>query len=147
MNNYDVTSSFTEIVDTEPTQAREVLAQIDPMRSLADRLSALGLDDRAIWSQTDELSYTLIWRFGADGHAKLDWQITVASDGRGRTVLALKLSGRGSEPAARSRTLSSWTLLEELAQAHTRRLARLLDDYANSDSYSVAPAAPLRAVV
>ena len=145
--NPDVTSSFVQIVDADREAAKEVLTQIDPMRSLADRLSALGLDDRAIWSQTDELSYTLIWRFGADGHAKLDWQITVASDGRGRTVLALKLSGRGSEPAARSRTLSNWTLLEELAQAHTRRLARLLDDYANSDSYSVAPAAPLRAVV
>ena len=55
--------------------AREVLAQIDPMRSLADRLSALGLDDRAIWSKTArELAYALVWRFGATGHARLDWR-------------------------------------------------------------------------
>jgi tetratricopeptide (TPR) repeat protein len=46
----------------------------------------------------------------------------------GRTVLTVKLSGRGSDSAARARVLASWTLLEELAQAHTRRLARTLDD-------------------
>jgi allantoate deiminase len=39
-------------------------------------------------------------------------------------VLTVKLSGRGSDSAARARVLASWTLLEELAQAHTRRLAR-----------------------
>ena len=33
--------------------------------------------------------------------------------------------------------LASWTFLEELAEAHTRRLARTLDDYANADDYSV----------
>jgi len=145
---YDVTSSFTQIVDADPGQTREVLAQIDPMRSLADRLSALGLDDRALWCEgSEELSYRLIWRFGADGATALfDWHISVATNGAGRTAVTLELAGRGSDPAARARTLSSWTLLEELAQAHTRRLARTLDDYANADDYSFAPL-PLRAVV
>ena len=138
-----------------------MLGQIDPMRSLADRLSALGLDDRAIWSKTGELDYALVWRF-AEGHARLDWRITVDADGAGRTMLTVKLAARGSDPAARARTLAAWTLLEELAQAHTRRLARTLDDYANADDYSVAvleappasrrrppdkPVARLRAVV
>ena len=146
---YDVSSSFTQIVDAEPGKAREVLAQIDPMRSLADRLSALGLDDRALWCEgSQELSYRLIWRFGADAATALfDWHISVTANGAGRTAVTLELAGRGSDPAARSRTLSSWTLLEELAQAHTRRLARMLDDYANADDYSFAPPLPLRAVV
>jgi hypothetical protein len=146
---YDVSSSFTQIVDAEPATAREVLAQIDPMRSLADRLSALGLDDRALWCEgAEELSYRLIWRFGADGgKALFDWHISVTADGAGRTAVTLELAGRGDNPAARARTLSSWTLLEELAQAHTRRLARTLDDYANADDYSFAPPVSLRAVV
>ena len=51
-----------------------------------------------------------------------------------------KLAGRGSTTDTRGRLLAAWTLLEELAQAHTRRLARALDDYANADDYSVARA-------
>jgi hypothetical protein len=149
MNNYDVSSSFTQIVDADPSMTREVLAQIDPMRSLADRLSALGLDDRALWCEgLDELSYRLIWRFDADGaNALLDWHLSVKPIGTGRTALTLELAGRGNSDAARSRTLASWTLLEELAEAHTNRLARTLDDYANADDYSFAPPLPLRAVV
>jgi hypothetical protein len=149
MNNYDVSSSFTQIVDADPAKTREVLAQINPMRSLADRLSALGLDDRALWCEgADELSYRLIWRFDADGaNALLDWRVSVKPIGTGRTALTLELAGRGSDEAARARTLSSWMLLEELAEAHTHRLARTLDDYANADDYGFAPPLPLRAVV
>jgi hypothetical protein len=147
MTSYDVTSSFVQIVDADRNEAREVLGRINPMRSLADRLSALGLDDHAIWSQTGELSYTLLWRFeSCSEHARFDWNLAVGSDAAGRTMLTVKLSGRGSDSAARARVLASWTLLEELAQAHTRRLARTLDDYANADDYSVAPPL-LRAVV
>lgn len=143
---YDISSSFVQIVEAAPAAAAEVLARIDPMRSLADRLSALGLDDRAVWSDNGELGYSLAWRFGPGSHARLDWQISVHADGRKQTVLTVKLAGRGSDDEARRRTLSAWTLLEELAQAHTRRLARMLDDYANADAYSVAPR-ELRAVV
>jgi hypothetical protein len=147
---YDVTSSFTQIVDTEPGQAREVLAQIEPMRSLADRLSALGLDDRALWCEgSEELSYRLIWRFGVDGaNALLDWRLSVTADGAGRAAVTLELAGRGSDTDARGRVLSSWPLLEELAEAHARRLARALDDYADEDGYEYDFGRPeLRAVV
>ena len=137
MQTYNVTSSFVQHVDADRAYARKVLAQIEPMRSLADRLSALGLDDRAIWSKTGELSYTLVWRF-PEGHARLDWQIEVGRYGNGRTMLTVKLAGRGSTTVTRGRLLAAWTLLEELAQAHTRPLARALDDYANADDYSVA---------
>jgi hypothetical protein len=137
--SYDVTSSFARAVDADCGAVEELLGRIDPMRSLADRLSALGLDDRAIWSQNDERSYTLVWRF-PEGHARLDWQIEVGRYGNGRTTLTVKLAGRGSTTVTRGRLLAAWTLLEELAQAHTRRLARALDDYANADDYSVARA-------
>jgi hypothetical protein len=147
MNPNDVTSSFVQIVDVEARQAREVLTQIDPMRSLADRLSALGLDDRAIWCPgSDELSYRLIWRFADGETARLLWRLSVQTDGAGRTMLTVRLGGRGSNAAARSRMLASWTLLEELADGHTRRLARTLDDYANADEYDVSRPR-LRAVV
>ena len=146
MTAYDVTSSFVHAVDADRDEAREVLAQIEPMRSLADRLSALGLDDRAVWAESSELTYSLVWRFGAEGHARLDWRISVERAAGGRTVLTVKLSARGSNEETAGRVLRSWTLVEELVQAHTRRLARTLDDYANADDYSVAPAR-LRAVV
>ena len=157
MTRNDVTSSFVKIVDVEPEQAREVLARINPMRSLADRLSALGLDDRAMWARgSEELSYQLVWRFGADGgHAKLVWRLAVHTDGAGRTVLSVKLEGRGSDTKARSRMLSSWTFLEELAENHAQRLARTLDDFVDADEFGdgyaiqqePAPLPRLRAVV
>jgi len=145
----DVTSSFVQIVDVDPSQAREVLSSINPMRSLADRLSALGLDDRAMWARgSEELSYQLVWRFGADGgHAKLVWRLSVHTDGAGRTVLGVRLEGRGSDTKARSRMLSSWTFLEELAESHAQRLARTVDDFVNAkedDAYEEQPAARLR---
>ena len=146
MTRNDVTSSFVQIVDVDPSQAHEVLSSINPMRSLADRLSALGLDDRAMWARgSEELSYQLVWRFGADGgHAKLVWRLSVHTDGAGRTVLSVKLEGRGSDTKARSRMLSSWTFLEELAESHAQRLARTVDDFVNAkedDAYEERPAA------
>jgi hypothetical protein len=154
MTRNDVTSSFVQIVDVDPRQAREVLAQINPMRSLADRLSALGLDDRAMWARgSEELSYQLVWRFGADGgHAKLVWRLSVHTDGVGRTVLNVRVDGRGSDTDARTRLLKSWTFLEELAESHAQRLARTLDDFVNAgenDEYrsEQTPARPLLAVV
>ena len=101
MNTYDVTSSFVQTVDADRAEAREVLARIEPMRSLADRLSALGLDDRAIWSETGELAYTLVWRF-AEGHARLDWRITVDADGAGRTMLDRQARSPRQRPRSQS---------------------------------------------
>jgi hypothetical protein len=141
MKPYDVTSSFAQVVDVEPREAREVLTRIHPMRTLADRLSALGLDDRAMWTADgEELTYSLVWRFGNEGgSARFDWHFSVDRNAAGRTVLTVKLGGRGSDPDSRARVLSSWLLLEELAENHARRLARTLDDYANADDYEHEP--------
>lgn len=150
MNSYDVTSSFVQVVDAGPREAREVLTQIDPMRSLADRLSALGLDDRAMWAEgCDELTYRLVWRFGPKGgNAMIDWRFAVSADATGRATLTLKFAARGSDAAARSRVLASWTLLEELAQSHARSLAHTVEEYANEDEFASEWDWPqLRAVV
>jgi len=136
---YDVSSTFVHTIDADQATAQEVLASIDPMRSLADRLSALGLDDRAIWSANGELGYTLIWRFGDDqGHARLDWKLALQPTGAGRTALTVKLGACGSDPAARIRVLRSWLLFEELAQSHAAGLARMIDHYAEEAPEPVA---------
>lgn len=136
---YDVSSTFVHAIDADDGTAREVLASIDPMRSLADRLSALGLDDRAIWSTDSELGYTLIWRFGGDqGHARLDWRLSLESRGADRAALIVRLGARGSNPDARIRVLRAWLLFEELAQSHAVGLARMIDDYAEDAPEPVA---------
>jgi hypothetical protein len=136
---YDVSSTFVHTIDADNGTAQEVLASIDPMRSLADRLSALGLDDRAIWSTDGELGYTLIWRFGGDqGHARLDWRLSLEPGEADRTTLAVRLGARGSDPDARVRVLRSWLLFEELAQSHAAGLARMIDDYAEEAPEPVA---------
>ena len=128
---HDVTATFVQTIDAGRDSAREVLETIDPMRSLADRLSALGLDDRAIWCINGEQAYSLMWRFGADqGHARFDWQLAIESDGADRTTLAVRLAARGSDEGARARVLRSWTLFEQLARGHAAGLARMIEDHA-----------------
>jgi hypothetical protein len=138
---YDVGSTFVHTIDADHATAPQVLATIDPMRSIADRLSALGLDDRAIWSANGDLGYTLIWRFGdGRGHARLDWRLTVEQGEAGRTTLIVRLGGRGSDPDARVRLLRSWLLFEELAEGHADGLARTVRDHAEDASQpSAAP--------
>jgi hypothetical protein len=144
--NYDVTSTFVNTIDVDPDEAHEVLASIDPMRTLADRLSALGLDDRAIWSRAGALEHRLIWRFGPGrGHVRIDWQIVAERNSRGGTVLTTKVRGHGSDAEARKRVLGGWLLVEEMARAHARRLAGMLEDYAEEDASAVPR--PLRLVV
>ena len=143
---YDVSSTFVHTIDTDQATAQEVLASTDPMRSLADRLSALGLDDRAIWSPNGERGYTLIWRFGGDqGHARLDWQLALQPTGAGRTALTVRLGARGSDPDARIRVLRSWLLFEQLAESHAAGLARMIGEYAE-DALQPAAAPQLVAV-
>jgi hypothetical protein len=136
---YDVSSTFVHTIDADHGTAQEVLAGIDAMRSLADRLSALGLDDRAIWSANGELGYSLIWRFGDDqGHARLDWQLALQPTGAGRTALTVRLGARGSDSDARIRVLRAWLLFEQLAESHAAGLARMIGDHAEDAVQPVA---------
>ena len=139
---YDVTSTFVHKIDADSETAQEVLATIDPMRSLVDRLMALGLDDRVIWSRTGTATYSLIWRFGPDaGHARIDWKLAVETDGTGRPMLSVQVGGRGSDADARVRVLRSWLLVEELSKSHAGRLAQMVEDYAE-EGYEEPAAAP-----
>jgi hypothetical protein len=136
---YDVTSTFVQAIDADPGTTEHVLATTDPMRSLVDRLMALGLDDRAIWS-TGGQTHSLIWRFGPDaGHARVDWTLTVEADGAGRTMLSLQVGARGSDPDARARVLRAWLLVEELSRGHAGRVARMVEDYAEEDDLVANP--------
>jgi hypothetical protein len=140
--SYDVTSTFVQTIDADPDTAKEVLATIDPMRSVVDRLMALGLDDRVIWSRTGTETYSLIWRFGPDaGHARIDWKLAVETDGSERPMLSLRVGGRGSDPDARVRVLRAWLLVDELSKGHAARLAQMVEDYEDED-YQEPSAAP-----
>jgi hypothetical protein len=140
--SYDVTSTFVQTIDADPGTAQEVLATIDPMRSLVDRLAALGLEDRVIWSRTGAETYSLVWRFGPDaGHARIDWKLAVETDGSGRPMLSLQVAGRGSDPDARLRVLRAWLLVEELSRVHAGRLAQMVEDFDEED-YAEPAAAP-----
>jgi hypothetical protein len=148
---YDVTSTFVHTIDADSETAQEVLATIDPMRSLVDRLMALGLDDRVIWSRTGTETYSLIWRFGPDaGHARVDWKLAVETDGSGRPMLSIQVGGRGSDPDARVRVLRSWLLVEKLSKSHAGRLAQMVKNYAEEEydepMTTTAPAPRLVAV-
>jgi hypothetical protein len=136
---YDVTSTFVQKIDADPDAAEEVLATIDPMRPLVDRLMAFGLDDRAIWS-TGGQTHSLIWRFGPDaGHARFDWKVAVETDGAGSTMLSLQVGARGSDADARARVLRAWLLVEELTKSHGGRLARMIGDYEEEPAAAPAP--------
>lgn len=140
--SYDVTSTFVQTIDADPDTAKEVLATIDPMRSVVDRLMALGLDDRVIWSRTGADTHSLIWRFGPDaGHARIDWKLAVEADGSGRSMLALNVGGRGSDPDARVRVLRAWLLVEELSKGHAGRLAQMVEEYEDEDEDYEGPVA------
>jgi hypothetical protein len=155
---HDVTSTFVQTIDIDRGEAYERLSRIDPMRSLANRLSALGVDDRAIWAKCPqalglvgadgrrELRFSLIWRFDRNGrHATLSWRVRVDEDGWGGSLVSLRLQARGSDAEARRRLLASWPLVETIAHQHARGLRRAVEGYAEESFEAEAPR--LRAVV
>ena len=140
----DITSTFAHTIDVDRDTAEGLLTRVLPMRSLVDSLAALGLDDRAIWTQsceangTDsgrrELLFTLVWRFNGRGsHAILGSGVRVDEDAVGRSVLAVTITGRGSDSGARERVLAAWPIVEEIARGHFRRLGRSIEQWADDD--------------
>ncbi len=51
---YDVTSTYCGTVHADRGAAYGALMRLDPMRSLSNRLSALGIGDRAIWAESSQ---------------------------------------------------------------------------------------------
>jgi hypothetical protein len=120
-----------------------MLLAIDPVSSLATQLSALGLDDRAVWGELSEatgltdgdgeraLGFSLLWRFGPSGQtARIGWRIQLSRDGIGRTLLSIAIRAQASDPEAGQRITAAWPIVETITREHARGLRRALDEYA-----------------
>ena len=138
---HDLTSTYVATIDAGIGAASEALRTIDPMASLAARLSALGVDDRAVWARAASgagdaggasgLGFALLWRFGPSGQtARVAWQIRLSEDGVGRTVLSVGIRARASDHEARSRIAAAWPIVETIALAHARGLHGACEEYA-----------------
>ena len=126
------TSTYAATIDAPIDAAYEALVRIDPPASLAARLSALGVDDRAVWSESsaigeNELGFSLCWRFRPGQTALLRWQIAVDRDGAGRTTLAVTLRASAADDEAGRRIASAWPIVETIALEHAKSLRRAVD--------------------
>jgi hypothetical protein len=134
-----LTSTYVATIDVDIDAACEALRGHDLGSSLSTRLSALGVDDRAVWVDPSQASglrdadgaFILLWRFGPPGQtARIAWQIRLSEDGVGRTVLSIGIRARASDEEARKRITAAWPIVETIALAHARGLRRAVDEYA-----------------
>lgn len=150
-SKHDITSTFVGVIDAPADAAYRAVVRLDPMDSITTRLSALGLEDHAVWAESSdasgllevagrrELRFDLVWRFDVGLHARLTWRVRLDEDGSGRTLLSMTLAGRGNDPPSRDRLLASWPLIETLVAAQSRSLRRAVDDYLEELVESEAP--------
>jgi hypothetical protein len=140
--DYRPSSTYVATIDAGIEEAYEALRRIDPMRSLARRLSALGVDDRALWAESSEatgltdadgareLGFALLWRFGPPGQtARIGWRVRLSEDGAGRTVLGIVVRGRASNGEAGERVAAGWPIVEAIALQHAKALRRAVDEH------------------
>jgi hypothetical protein len=150
--DYQLSSTYVATIDAGIEEAYEAFLQIDPMGSLATRLSALGVDDRAIWAESSEatgltdtdgareLGFSLLWRFGPPGQtARIGWRVRLDEDGVGRTVLSIVIRGRASDGEAGKRIVAGWPLVETIALQHAKSLRRAVDEYTDDRFEAEAP--------
>jgi hypothetical protein len=139
---HHLTSTCVATIDAGIEAGYEAFLAIDPMSSLAKRLSALGVDDRAIWAESSEatgltdadgareLGFSLLWRFGPPGQtARIGWRVRLDEDGAGRTVLTITVRGRASDGEAGKRIVAGWPIVETIALEHAKSLRRAVDEY------------------
>lgn len=146
------TATYAGPVDAALDVAYDALLAVGPMASLATRLSALGLDDRAVWSGPSAdagargLGFCLLWRLGpGSGTAKIVWRAGLTLDGEGRTVLAVTVEATASDTEADERIAAAWPLVETIALAHARAVRRAVDERAGDVVETVPYARPLAA--
>jgi hypothetical protein len=142
----NLTSTYIATIDADIETTNDALLAVDPVSSLATRLAALGLDDRAVWvesakiSLTDthraaELGFSLLWRFGPAGQiAKITWRIRLSEDGLSRTVLLIAIRAQASDDTAGWRITAGWPIVETITLEHARSLRRALNEYAADPS-------------
>jgi hypothetical protein len=152
--DHHLTSTYVATVDADVETAYEAFLAIDPMSSLAGRLSALGVDDRAVWAESSEatgltdadgaheLGFSLLWRFGPPGQtARIGWRVRLDEDGVGRTLLTIAVRARASDGEAGRRIVAGWPIVETIALEHAKSLRRAVDEYADD---RLAAERPLR---
>jgi hypothetical protein len=148
--DYQLSSTYVATIDAGIEEAYEAFQQIDPMRSLAMRLSALGVDDRALWAESSEatgltdadgaheLGFSLLWRFGPPGQtARIGWRVRLSEDGVGRTMLSIAVRARASNGEAGERVVAGWPIVETIALQHAKSLRRAVDEY-TADPFEAA---------
>jgi hypothetical protein len=149
---YDVTTTYCGTVHADRDAAYGALMRLDPMRSLSNHLSALGVGDRAIWAGSSqalgleasdgrrELLFGLVWRFGQGAqHAKLTWRVQLDTGARGETHVSVSVRAQGSDAEARNRVLASWPLVESIALQHAKGLRRAIEDHVDEGSELARP--------
>jgi hypothetical protein len=142
-NGSHLTSTYIATLDAGFDASCEALHATDPMSLLATRLSALGLDDRAVWAESSEttgladtcggpeLGFSVLWRFGPPGQtARIGWRIRLSENGVGRTTLSISIRARASDDEAGERISVGWPIVETITLEHARGVRRALDEYA-----------------
>jgi hypothetical protein len=140
-DEYHVTNTFVATLDASLEAASRALRAIDPTASLARRLTALGVEDRAVWIEpcatggAPERGFLLLWRFGTEPGetAKVAWQSRLDQDGEGRTVLTITLRARGSDDRAGRRIALAWPVVETFAREHAQGLRRAIENSTEHD--------------
>jgi len=133
----ELTNTYVATLDASVEAACEALRAIDPSASLARRLGALGVNDRAVWlepsnSNARARGWLLLWRFDPNcgQTAEIAWHARLDEDGAGRTVLTITVRARGSDDHAAQQIALAWPIIETIAHQHAKTWRRSIDDYA-----------------
>lgn len=136
--DYRLSSTYVSTIDGRIEDAYEALLQIDPM---ATRLSALGVENRAIWCESSEATGLT----DADGAQSSGSACSGGSalaarprgsaggrltqDGAGRAVFSTLVRATASNGEAGKRVVALWPLVETIALEHAKGLRRAIDTY------------------
>lgn len=147
VNDSHLSSTYVAVIDADVDAARKALQAINPMPLLTTQLSALGLNDQAVWVGSSEktggtgadgapeLDFSLLWRFGPPGQtARIVWQIRLSEDAVGRAVLSIAIRAPASDNEAGKRITAGWPIVETITLEHAKSVRRAVEDYA-ADPY------------
>ena len=150
-----ITDNVHRYVEGPPDTASAALRRLDPLQSLRDALSVLGLEQRVSVRRTDvpaaeagdRLSFALTWLLEDDSPAQVEWTLSVALAGDGGCILSATVRAGTDSPAADRKLLAAWPILGRIAESHTTRLLNAVRELADelAESYLEPAPAPLLA--
>jgi hypothetical protein len=116
------------------------LAVLDPTSRLRRSLVALGVADHVALGETvertpDGFRFALVWRFEprSVSQVRLEWDGRVTPEGEGDALLTVTTRISASDDAARGRMLDAWSVVEGLAAAVARQIAKAVQADAEAD--------------